>query len=110
MLTELNLEGLDPGIREVVKRLRAESFNTTDSGDGVSKVLDMDCALDVPNVHMTFPSDFTPKELYYETVRLMFVVKSWGIKVQPGNIQLTYCPLQESTILSLFNVSDKDLK
>ncbi len=37
---EMNYEELDPGIREIVRRLNAAGFETTDSGDGVSKPAD----------------------------------------------------------------------
>lgn len=107
-MSELNLEELDPGIREVVRRLRKAGFNTTDSGDGVSKP-EMECALDVPNVHMVFPNDWDSEGAYWDTNRLLKVVTSWGVEVKPGDIQLTYCPVQESSILSLFNISDEDI-
>lgn len=36
-MPEFNAAALDPGIREVVVRLRSFGFETTDSGDGLSK-------------------------------------------------------------------------
>ena len=43
------IEGLDPGIADVVQRLREAGFETTDSGDGVSKP-NMECAMPFPHV------------------------------------------------------------
>lgn len=37
-MAECDYERLDPGIRAVVKMLRGFGFETTDSGDGVSKL------------------------------------------------------------------------
>ncbi len=39
-LEALIVAALDPGIRDVVQQLRAAGFETTDSGDGVSKPAD----------------------------------------------------------------------
>lgn len=39
-LSDAEVECLDPGIREIVVQLRADGFETTDSGDGVSKPAD----------------------------------------------------------------------
>jgi hypothetical protein len=36
----IDLSALDPGIRDVVRRIREAGFETTDSGDGVSKSAD----------------------------------------------------------------------
>jgi hypothetical protein len=50
---DLNYSNLDPGIRDVVRLLRERGFNTTDSGDGVSKVAKhgpMDGVLPFPHV------------------------------------------------------------
>lgn len=49
MLEEINYEELDPGIREIVRRLRELGWDTTDSGDGASKP-DMECAMPFANV------------------------------------------------------------
>lgn len=36
-MSEIDYDALDPGIRDIVRDLRAVGFHTTDSGDGVSK-------------------------------------------------------------------------
>ncbi len=48
-MSDINYKDLDPGIREVVKYLHELGYDTTDSGDGVSKP-DMACAIDQPHV------------------------------------------------------------
>lgn len=51
---EIDYEALDPGVREQVRALRDAGFDTTDSGDGVSKFTgdhpDRGCAMPVPNI------------------------------------------------------------
>lgn len=37
-LAQIDYDDLDPGIRDTVRLLRAHGFETTDSGDGVSKL------------------------------------------------------------------------
>ena len=49
---EPDYDELDPGIREVVRLLRKHHFDTTDSGDGVSKDADPGEVLDYPHVHV----------------------------------------------------------
>lgn len=50
-----NYDELDPGIREVVRALNDAGFDTSDSGDGVSKPADWyesGCAIPFPHVVM----------------------------------------------------------
>ena len=49
-LEAIDYSELDPGIRDVVRAMRDAGFNTTDSGDGVSKPKDDMCALEYPHV------------------------------------------------------------
>lgn len=48
-LPDINYDELDPGIRNMVKVLRDNGFNTTDSGDG-SKSPTMEGAVDFPMI------------------------------------------------------------
>ena len=50
------LAGLDPGIRVLVWFLRSHGFDTTDSGDGVSKDPDPTEVWPAPHVHMQVPN------------------------------------------------------
>jgi hypothetical protein len=52
-MTDLNYNDLDPGIRETVRLLRDEGFETVDSGDGVAKPLDHEGVIRYPHVAMT---------------------------------------------------------
>lgn len=53
---------LDPGIRDVVRVMREAGFDTTDSGDGVSKPKDDMCVLEYPHVFaVTEPARMVPE-------------------------------------------------
>lgn len=59
MSDDLNYDALDPGVRDVVRKLRAAGFETTDSGDGKSKadLIKEGCALDFAHVFSVVPKD-----------------------------------------------------
>jgi len=61
-MNDKQISELDPGIRDVVVRLNAEGFHTTDSGDGVSKPADWyesGEAIPFPHVVAVLSSSFT---------------------------------------------------
>lgn len=67
---------LDPGIREMVRKLNDAGFRTCDSGDGVSKQ-DMGCAL--PYAHVFCAVD--PNLMITEVERLYsFVGEGWHVE------------------------------
>lgn len=74
---------LDPGIRETARWLYDNGFNPTDSGDGVSKVGNMDCAQTFPHVYMVVQQ---PDLLEAEVERL------WGL-LQTRDVHLFAGPL-----------------
>lgn len=65
-LSDAEVECLDPGIRDLVVMLRAAGFETTDSGDGVSKPAG-ERVFDYPHVYAVASS---PHRLLYEAHRL----------------------------------------
>jgi hypothetical protein len=89
-LSDAEVECLDPGIRDVVVQLRAAGFETTDSGDGVSKPKDDMCVLDHPHVFAVT----TPELIIHETDRLSaFLGPEWHVEGQ-------YCPKDGKVFLS----------
>lgn len=102
---------LDPGIRKTVQALREMGFNTTDSGDGVSKgtqVDDMGMAevLSIAHVHCRV----APADGLSESKRLAEELLSrCNYQAQPGQIQLTYDPVDNIAVLSLLFVGDAEL-
>jgi hypothetical protein len=97
---------IDPGVRRLVRWLNELGFETTDSGDGVSKP-DMECALAVPNVAIVMgdKGDLIHNAdcLHAELVKLgVFLNKS-------RSIQASYDPDDGSCIILLLGVSDADL-
>jgi hypothetical protein len=103
---------LNPGIRELVKALRADGFDTRDSGDG--KTHEFECDQPYPYVHIVVGNHF---RLVHEVVRLKKWLADRGVIVEPADedgkaivIEGTYNPAHEAAVISLFNVTDKMLQ
>jgi hypothetical protein len=97
-MTRFDPSALDPGIRDVVVRLRAAGFQTTDSGDGVSKP-------PAPE-NLPFPHVFvqtSPYMLIAESCRLLLFLQEGppiGIGAPPGfQVQGTFDPADRSAII-----------
>ncbi len=92
----VDYEALDPGIRWLVRLLNKHGFETTDSGDGVTKGEDGE---DEPHVYMLVED---PDDMIYESHRLMQLMDD---HMKPANvpfrIQATYSPHDRLSILSV---------
>lgn len=86
---------LDPGVHNFVLFLRAHGFRTSDSGDGVTKLRagepDDGSVLPWAHVFITTHAD----ELVAEADRLLDVMRTAEIAVEPCNIEATYDPTQK---------------
>lgn len=109
---------LDPRVREVVVKLRAAGFETTDSGDG-SKAETMEGALPMPHVFVRCPD---PAALQSECARLVAALRRWGVEVVATDdpraaqgfptVQATYDPEARPDLrasLAVFDVVNEDL-
>lgn len=110
-MTEAEYNNLDPGIRNVVRFLRAWEFNTTDSGDGVSKVgTELEAEM-IHRPHVVMTTDRAT--LLNEADRLVAVLGTQGIQVQAQHmsagihIQASYDPIDGICTLVLFGVNDE---
>src|SRR3990167_5413157 len=84
----VDYESLDPGIRDVVRKLRANGFETADSGDGISKPAG-ERVMDFPHVACSVAPDF----LFSEADRLQSLLgEEWLVEA-------TYIPSQQSSII-----------
>ncbi len=110
----INYDELDPGIRETVRWLNDHMYRTTDSGDGVTKLLQAleygnECeALPYPHVFMVC----SPEMLVQSARRLLSDLRSIGVTVGPVDrdgvfIQATYDPANETGIIELVNLNDE---
>jgi len=105
---------LDPGITEVVALLQGWDFETTDSGDGVTKLRagwSPDEALDIPHVHMQVRPDL----MVQKADLLRGLLRCHNIPVEsqrPGGIyiQASYDPMHDSAILSLYGLNNELLE
>lgn len=104
MTTLRRVGDLDPGIRETVVWLRKHGFDTTDSGDGVSKLArDPEMhkyVLDIPHVFMRVARS----AVLDEADRLAALVAS----IPTAKVEASYAPGGES-ILALLGVDDTQL-
>lgn len=128
----MNYNKLDPGIREVVRYLRENGFNTVDSGDGKTKFEsgDWDAEELLPMPHVFIAS--RPNELLDDAEDLVNTMKHAGIHVSSqteawaeiiekyGNgpealpdgvrpkpyIEATYDPVSGKVLIGLFYVTD----
>lgn len=100
-MKDIDYDALDPGIRETVRMLRSWGFNTTDSGDGITKGED---GLSHPHVFIVCD----PPEMLAQADSLSYRLTSLGIAVgQVGediSIQATYDPITGTAIIMLCGV------
>lgn len=74
----IDLAELDPGIREFVRFLRMHGFDTSDSGDGVSKHPE---ARGFDSTHVAITVE--PARLCLEADRLMALLQQQGLEPMP---------------------------
>lgn len=105
---------LDPGIRETVRQLRDWGFDTTDSGDGHTKLAagwSPTEALDIPHVIMSIDS---LAEIAGHADELRSKLLAIGIEVKPvgegvPHIQASYDPANGIASMALFGLDDNGL-
>jgi len=108
MTNNLDLSSVNPGVRELVRRLNESGFNTTDSGDGKTNIESgMECAIPIPHVHIVLKALELARP---EGGRLLGLLRNWGLDPEAHQIQLTYSPVDEKTILSLYGFTDEQLR
>lgn len=121
-MEEIDYEKLDPGIRKLVKLLRDNGFDTTDSGDGISKFTDFpdSCAESMPNVYIQTTSDILLSEcnrlvnllkqhVKSGTLEETFIHPDLGQEVSRVAIEATYLPMEEVSVLGVHGIADIDL-
>jgi hypothetical protein len=99
-LDDDTMASLDPGVRDLVAALRAAGFNTTDSGDGVSK--DSACReLDYPHVMIVVPATHVVEEAHR--------LQAWidvDRRFSRWTVEASYSPKDGVALLSLFDASE----
>lgn len=104
---------VNPGVQRLVGWLRSKGFDTTDSGDGVTNVAaGIEYALDFPHVAIAVNKD----RMVQEADALADLLAEHGIPIHMNHyeerpwIDATYCPGDQTALIFLNHVSDKDLK
>lgn len=92
-----NFDELDPGIAATVLKLRAAGFETTDSGDGISKFkLGIADETTIPFPHIAVQS--SRFGIIDDADRLHVFLKAHGLH-DGAQIEATYDPADQSAIL-----------
>jgi len=120
LLKQAVIDGLSPGIKELVLWLNEQGFETTDSGDGTNAAAGMECAVEYPMVVMVVDK---PGRLVDEAQRLYKALRGRGIQFDHAKrgytsddticwpqIQASYDPADGTAVILLSNVTSKDLK
>lgn len=110
-LDDIDLEQLDSGIRETVRKLRSHGFNTTDSGDGKTKGED---GRPVPHVVIVVQHEHA----VLETRRVEMYLRRWGLNPVPrppsddllGDrdvvVELSYNPAEPVAVIVIDHIHD----
>lgn len=106
-LRKWEVPGVDPGVRKLVALLRAHGFNTTDSGDGVSKDLEEhECALPFANVFIRHDD---PATLIATTDRLTNILTDLVGGLRDGqSVEASYST-HTGSVIAVVGVTDKDI-
>jgi hypothetical protein len=102
MTKDIDYTEIDPGIRGMVAALRLNGFETTDSGDGVTKA-DMPCSLPYPHVFITT----TKEQLLAEADRLYSFVNAEYIESNMPSgwkVEACYSPNDDASILVVYSL------
>lgn len=120
--TELDYESLDPDVRDVVRMLQGQGFNTTDSGDGIAK-FDAD-GIELPDweggtsgagvAHVVVVVE--PADLAAEADRMADIIRAAGVVLDPlgpeldtAAIQASYDPANHIAVIILSGVRNADV-
>ena len=103
---DLDLAEIDPGVRRLVALLNERGFNTTDSGDGVSK--DPEARwIEHPHVFIRCES---PEHMIAQSYRVVDVLTEVGVRWDgAANVEATWSPVDGVAIIMVTHVSDADL-
>lgn len=111
-LSEADVAALNPGVRRLVPFLRANGFDTRDSGDGATH----EYACDRSEAYVVCAVE--PRHMVAEADRLAEVLRVAGVKLAPltaagvtegAYIQANYSPCDRFTFIDLTGVTDADL-
>ncbi len=113
---DIDYQQLDPAIRNVVRLLRLNGFDTHDSGDGVSKAdwIARGTAMAIPHVFVRA----TPESMVSCARDLLLLVRRVGVTVSSGYfrqesdrvlVESTYCPVADEATVVLLGLNDATL-
>lgn len=116
-MDSFDYSALDSGIRDTVKWLHRQGFETTDSGDG-SKAEWMEGALDIPHVAIrpgvkNMENTASSEAHLAQMTADLLEDRLWdiGVRIGSGDIQVSYDPYDGSWVIMLYaTIPDKSEK
>ncbi len=117
MTTEFDYDQLDPGIRQTVRLIHEFGFETTDSGDGITKIGVMECALPFAHVVIKVPDGENPVDATDRLEEMLACLRLRAESLGPDGeeypedacfLELRYEPGGSSQIL-LMHLNDEKL-
>ena len=102
MLDTKTIDGLSPGVRDLVVLLNANGFETCDSGDGSNHAAGMEGAFEGPMVAIST----SPERMVYDAHRLLRFLH--GL-IEGPKIEASYDPADEIAIILLTWELTKDI-
>lgn len=104
-LTQDEIDGLSPGVRDLVVDMREAGFYTTDSGDGSNYAAGMECAVPFKMVAVLCG----PLELAQTADRLASWLIDRGLDWPAWRVEASYNPGDGTAIVLLSESSDEQL-
>ena len=106
-LDQKTIDGLSPGVRDLVVWLNSHGFETTDSGDGSNHAAGMDGAVEFPLISVVTK----PATMPADAGRLMRAMIARGVQFGPGpndpSIEGVFWPYNSTAMLILTNVTSE---
>lgn len=98
---EFDLEEVSPGVRDLVKELRAAGYETTDSGDGSNFKEGMECALPMRHVFGVVSPD-QPLREFAKRLNALLPTLSCMPDVPNARVEVSYSPNDDTAVWCLF--------
>ena len=110
IVTNLDYDQLDPGIRKTVRWLRSLGYETTDSGDGRSKDLSDTDNLDVPHVAIALPDQCKPAPFGDRIWREIQMFFDDGEAPDAVHVEVSYSARDQRWIVMVYGLDDAMLQ
>lgn len=98
-MSDINYAALDPGVRGLVRLLNRHGFETTDSGDGVSKAEAIEAGHALPYPHVFIRAEWP--------VMMGEADRAQALLGDEWKVEAHYCAVDQSAIISVTPSDDR---